>query len=617
MSIPQNITKVDLINGAEKIINEGIPSNAHSSTYDVFYKNALLPPKLVVSYANIYRNGSELERNTFEGGLNTACFKLLEDNGFKIFKKDNIYPILMMFIEQAKIGDLKTSKYPRRLKSLECKISFGQGNQAKIPWISLLKEPNTTSNGIYPVYLFYKELNKLILAYGISETNSPSSSWNIQNTKSISEYFDENNLGKPDRYGTSHIYKVYDIENLSSEEIIDDDLNKLIGFYLNNTIQFEKERSESMPFDKNSFINSLGEAGLLLNPKLVTRFISSLLTKPFVILSGLSGSGKTKLAQSFAQWICQDDSQFCIVPVGADWTNREPLLGYPNALKTDEYIKPDNGALKIIIDANNHPELPYFLILDEMNLSHVERYFADFLSVMESKGEISLFAEGTVNNGVPAKLPLPSNLFIVGTVNIDETTYMFSPKVLDRANAIEFRVTRNEIETFFANPKEINMNKLRTQGATMAQSFLKMAERIEFEEQNLKETHNTLVAFFEQLKKTGAEFGYRSASEIIRLINQLTVVDANLHSNEKLDIAIMQKLLPKLHGSRRKLCPVLITLGDFCIDKAKIENIEKEVFSVEDFDFESDGVLYPISLEKIARMYKGAIENGFASYAEA
>jgi len=252
-----------------------------------------------------------------------------------------------------------------------------------------------------------------------------------------------------------------------------------------------------------------------------------------------------------------------------------------------------------------------------MNLSHVERYFADFLSVMESKDEISLFAEGTVNNGVPAKLTLPSNLFIIGTVNIDETTYMFSPKVLDRANAIEFRVTKSEIENFFANQQDVDMDKLKTLGASMAQSFLELAGNKQFNNQDLSETHKTLVNFFEQLKKTGAEFGYRSATEIIRLINQLTVIDGALSPNEKLDIAIMQKLLPKLHGSRRKLCPVLLTLGSFCIDKSKIENIEKDVLGAEDFDFDSDGILFPISLEKITRMYKGAIENGFASYAEA
>ncbi len=480
---------------------------------------------------------------------------------------------LFKFLEQSKTDNLKTKHYIKSYNGTTVKVSFGQGSPARVPWISFLKEPNKTSDGIYPVYLFYKELNKLVLAHGISETNKPSEHWKIKNPTTISEYFEENNLGKPDRYGASYIYKVYDIKSLPNERVINDELNFLIKLYLENTSKTIFQLEESLPFDIRLFNKNLEDSGLIFHDKLITRFIASLLTKPFVILSGLSGSGKTKLAQAFTQWICQDDSQYCIVPVGADWTNREPLLGYPNALQTNEYIKPDNGALDVIINANNHPEKPHFLILDEMNLSHVERYFADFLSVMESKGEISLFSEGAVDNGVPAKLALPSNLFIIGTVNIDETTYMFSPKVLDRANAIEFRITKDEMLYFFANRKNVDMSRLKTKGASMAQDFLSLASNDEFKEQDLETVHKTLLNFFEQLKKTGAEFGYRSATEIIRLINQLTVIDPELSAEEKLDIAIVQKLLPKLHGSRRKLCPILITLGDFCIDKNKMENV--------------------------------------------
>ncbi|MFA8300941.1 MAG: McrB family protein [Hyphomicrobiales bacterium] len=367
----------------------------------------------------------------------------------------------------------------------------------------------------------------------------------------------------------------------------------------------------------SNLCEALTKSGLQFSKKTVTRFTASLLTKPFVILSGLSGSGKTKLAQSFVEWICEDSKQYCIVPVGADWTNREPLLGYPNALKPDEYIKPDNCVLDVMIRADKDSSRPYFLILDEMNLSHVERYFADFLSVMESKGKISLYAEGSIENGVPASVGLPPNLFIIGTVNIDETTYMFSPKVLDRANVIEFRIDKEEMKNFFTNHKEIDLEQLQGQGASMAQSFLELAERKEFEGKDLKEVYETLLKFFEELKKVGAEFGYRSATEIIRLIHQLGVVNPKLNKDEKLDIAIMQKLLPKLHGSRRKLCPVLITLGRLCVDDSKIKDIEKEIFSLESLDIAFEGVKYPLSLEKIMRMYKGAMENGFASYAEA
>lgn len=370
-------------------------------------------------------------------------------------------------------------------------------------------------------------------------------------------------------------------------------------------------------FNSKYFKQNLKNAGLLFQDILITRFISSLITKPFVILSGLSGSGKTKLAQAFVQWICQDDSQYCIVPVGADWTNREPLLGYPNALKPEEYVKPDSGVLDLIIQANQSQnlDLPHFLILDEMNLSHVERYFADFLSVMESKEEIPLYAEGTVQNGVPARLKVPSNLFIIGTVNIDETTNMFSPKVLDRANTIEFRVTKDEMKNFLGNIRDINMNALTGKGAGMAKSFLEMAGNKEFATTDIAEINAALIQFFGELKKTGAEFGYRTATEILRLIQQLTVLDNSLTTNQKIDIAIVQKLLPKLHGSRRKLCPVLETLGSFCITGDV--KIIKDVFEKTNFDFNGTEVLYPLSLEKIARMYRGAIDNGFASFAEA
>lgn len=375
------------------------------------------------------------------------------------------------------------------------------------------------------------------------------------------------------------------------------------------------ENVPNVTFVIENFLTELEFSGLSYSNKLITRFTASLLTKPFVILTGLSGSGKTKLAQAFVQWICQDESRYRIIPVGADWTNREPLLGYPNALKPEEYVKPDSGLLDLIIQASNQPDLPHFLILDEMNLSHVERYFADFLSVMESKEEIPLYAEGTVQNGVPAKLKVPSNLFIIGTVNIDETTNMFSPKVLDRANTIEFRVTQDEMKNFLSNIKDINMDALTRKGAGMANSFLEMAASREFATADIAEINAVLVQFFGELKKTGAEFGYRSATEILRLIHQLTILDNKLTTNQKIDIAIMQKLLPKLHGSRRKLCPVLETLGSFCIT-GDIKII-KDVFDKADFEYNAANVLYPLSLEKIARMYRGAIDNGFASFAEA
>ncbi|WP_304518135.1 McrB family protein [Cecembia rubra] len=306
-----------------------------------------------------------------------------------------------------------------------------------------------------------------------------------------------------------------------------------------------------------------------------------------------------------------------LIPVGADWTNREPLLGYPNALNPDEYIKPENGALDLLIEANENPDLPYFLILDEMNLSHVERYFADFLSAMESGEEIFLHSNSDSISDVPPKIRIPKNLFIIGTVNIDETTHMFSPKVLDRANTIEFRITPQEMSSFLDQVGEINMENLESKGAGMARSFLDMALDKSVPLEGMDGIKAELGKFFVELKKAGAEFGYRSATEILKLIDRLGKIDPDLSEDAKLDIAIIQKLLPKLHGSRRKLSPVLSTLANLCL-KESIRP-EKENASVEGkvFEMDADNIKYPISHEKLSRMHKAAIENGFASFAEA
>lgn len=488
------------------------------------------------------------------------------------------------------------------------------------------------------------------------------------------------------------------------------------------------QNQQVIEFDINHLIKSLDEAGLIYSKQILVRFVSSLCTKPFVILTGLSGSGKTQLALNFARWICGYNSpyfgilkkalssekiksnyqikclsektveiintsgssrkviplptqviyewydavksgllnkgsnpkevrhiigeksvyqkyihgfyndlskiaiamneveitevsscikQYEIVPVGADWTNREPLLGFPNALKSDKYEKPDNGILNLLINANENPDKPFFLILDEMNLSHVERYFSDFLSVMETGEPISLYNDSEIRSQVPAQVTVPTNLFIIGTVNVDETTYMFSPKVLDRANTIEFRVTVDEMNKFLNRDNKLNLSLLNSQGSSMAKSFLNIALNNSSKLKDSAKYNEILLSFFGQLRKTGAEFGYRSVSEIYRLLNQLSIIDNVLYDDEKIDIALMQKLLPKLHGSRRKICPILHALAKLCVTE-EIKNIEKEVLIQDSFDFlNTANVKYPLSLEKISRMYRNAIDNGYASYAEA
>ncbi|MDO6596401.1 DUF3578 domain-containing protein [Oceanihabitans sp. 2_MG-2023] len=618
----------------EKAVNHfrknGIPHGLSTSKfYDVEIDGTLFPPKPIMAIANYFATGKSID-NYFSGGKGTPCFAAFERLKIKILPKSNntdmpkAYEILNEFLKQAKTDNLKTKHYLKAYRNTKVKVSFGQGNTAKIPWVSFLKDPFTTSDGIYPVYLYYKNINKLILAYGRSETNKPIVEWNINNSLSISDFFKENNFEKPDRYGDSHVFKVYDVNNLPEERILNQDLDVIIEKYSNlgEKKNFRNNTFLTRNFEKEKFEEHCKNSGLNYKPDLITRYIASLATKPFVLLSGLSGSGKTKLAQAFAQWICESEEQYTLIPVGADWTNREPLLGYPNALKDNEYVKPDNDALDLLLRAKDDETKPYFLILDEMNLSHVERYFADFLSTMESKNSIPLHKIDNEVNKIPKTIKLPKNLFIVGTVNIDETTYMFSPKVLDRANTIEFRVSDTDISGFLKNPNDIDLDKLNGKGANMAINFVDIAKSKKEKDDNttyqLKDSQQGIINdLFKELQKSGAEFGYRTAFEISKLIYKLEEFGLS-NENDKLDIAIMQKMLPKLHGSRTKLTRTLKPLAKLCLVDVN-DKFDKEYFeNFGNIEFKKDvNIKYKLSFEKIMRMYKNAVENGFASYAEA
>lgn len=355
--------------------------------------------------------------------------------------------------------------------------------------------------------------------------------------------------------------------------------------------------------DINKVIDALKKSGLQYEDNLIVRFVISLLTKPFVILSGLAGSGKTQLAIAFAKAICKNfDEQACVVPVGADWTNREPLLGYPNALKGTEYETPESGVLQIMLKASEDKNNPYFLILDEMNLSYVERYFADFLSAMESHEPIPLWDKE--DEKIPKCVELPKNLFIIGTINVDETTYMFSPKVLDRANVIEFKISEKEMTSFLGTVPNVSLDVISGTVASMGVDFVSIAKSPI--ESGFEDSKDMLIKFFSQLKTVNAEFGYRSATEIGRFI-ALAKEQGHFVDNESIDAAIVQKLLPKLHGSRKKLVPVLTTLWDMCDAGIGIE-LADEV---------PEQTKYPLTADKLLRMYRGAIDNGFTSFAEA
>ncbi len=372
-----------------------------------------------------------------------------------------------------------------------------------------------------------------------------------------------------------------------------------------------KTTPKERPFDMRG-LEAFRNTGLVFSEELLCRYALCLLTKPFVVLSGLSGSGKTRLAITFAKWLSRDREQVKVIAVGADWNTREYLLGYPNALDSGKYIRPENGVLDFICRALENPDLPYFLILDEMNLSYAERYFADFLSAMESGEPIYLHPQTGEWSGckVPGSFHLPANLYITGTINVDETTYMFSPKILDRAQVIEFRINETEMEAFLTGYGQARPEQIYYHGADMGRAFVALS-KARYPEGN-PDFKAVFLSLFRHLKPAGAEFGYRTASEAFRFIALAGQLLPEWDKDRLTDMVIMQKLLPKLHGSRKKLEPILTALWELCLlpgnEKTGMEN-EPEVTG--------DRFRYPLSATKIRQMYLNAKDNGFTSYAEA
>ena len=205
--------------------------------------------------------------------------------------------------------------------------------------------------------------------------------------------------------------------------------------------------------------------------------------------------------------------------------------------------------------------------------SHLERYFADILSAIESDEKIHLHRDTVRSAGkddekvtIEQEIHLPKNLFIIGTVNIDETTHMFSPKVLDRANVIEFRMEETELASFLENPVKPDLNKLDGMGEEFARAFVDAAKNpAEVPEDAKLRFQCEMLLFFKVLQEHGAEFGYRVTHEAGRFLNFYKKLggesDVAKWFKEAFDCIIVQKFLPKLHGSESKLRGVPLSLA--------------------------------------------------------
>lgn len=357
------------------------------------------------------------------------------------------------------------------------------------------------------------------------------------------------------------------------------------------------------------------EAGLRFGPThdaFIRIAVVSLATKRLLLLTGLSGSGKTRLAIAVGEWFGADRVE--VVPVRPDWTGPDAIFGFENALST---AKDGRGAwsmtrsLEFILRASADPDHPYLLVLDEMNLAHVERYFADALSGIESRSPVVPHVQRVENEWrqvPPALLPMPENLFVVGTVNIDETTYMFSPKVLDRANTIEFRVVTDDLQI-----QSTPVSPIEPGTPLLLRRFLESARTTDDDDDwgGRSQLGEWLLDLHRLLSEHDREFGHRVFNEALRF-GSLLADAGDDNPLAALDVQVLQKVLPRIHGSIRQIAEPLEALATWCWHGPGAQSYD----TVDPLDPPSGIAELPLSFNKIRRMTKRLRTNHFVGFSE-
>lgn len=301
------------------------------------------------------------------------------------------------------------------------------------------------------------------------------------------------------------------------------------------------------------FVETARQKGLLYDTKDLINFHVSVKSSRLVILAGMSGSGKSGLVRLYAETLGLPKEQLAMIPVRPSWMDDSDLLGYLD-MKNMVYRPADTGLTELLVEAGKHPEKMYIVCFDEMNLARAEHYFAQFISALEREENpvIRLYnpsiAPRIYNSAAyPAEIPVGRNVIFTGTVNVDESTYHFSDKILDRANVItlhqgKFRDLMNLTRT------EAPANPEIPAGTFLG--FVKKAEGIGLSAAEL----DFLDALNEKLQVSGLQsgIGYRVARQLGRYLENIPA-GTGFTREDGLDCQTVQRIFTKLRGSAEQM----------------------------------------------------------------
>ncbi len=405
----------------------------------------------------------------------------------------------------------------------------------------------------------------------------------------------------------------------------------LSAFLAENTKLSELLQQSAMTEHVGRTVNKLDSTNISY-----IKYLTALRTKPFMLLAGISGTGKSRIVREMAKacWKEGDPEygknhpkNFCMVQVKPNWHDSSELIGYVSRLNGEKFVV--GPFLRFLAAAIKESEVPYFLCLDEMNLAPVEQYFAEYLSVIESR---KLNPDGTITTDpiieyentdaygslidqlfdTPEerkaykteeggkRLTIPQNLFVVGTVNMDETTFSFSRKVLDRAMTIEM----NEVDLHGGLEKGA-VNEIGYIGNCIIGDA---AEGCDIYEDN-RDLCDQVLAYLEQvnniLEGTPFKIAYRTRNEFLMYAVNRKKLDEKSQLWQTLDEMTSMKILSRIEGDEERTKKVLDGL------KALVEERIKALIPAAE---EGKPTTKSISATKIDEMLAKLKATGFTSY---
>ena len=531
--------------------------------------------------------------------------------------------------------------------------SVGKGLATKTPWVAILDSSITrsTREGVYIVFLFSSDYKQVYITLNqgttvpgqfgprLGKKEVSNNSQRIRNLLKINNKIlnVDGNAGIADeKYRLGAIYyTLWDVND-------DDKGKEVLDLYIYVYSRY-KQLTGVIKSSCKQIVN-FKEANLNIKRDYLN-YITAIKSKPFLLLAGISGTGKSRIVRELARACWEKGSteyedpkpkNFEMVQVKPNWHDSSELIGYVSRVSgSPVFVAGD--FLKFVAKAWENLEVPHFLCLDEMNLAPVEQYFAEYLSVVESRkadenGVITtdpilkkckeqwyfdLTAQLTSDDEVRARfnkdgIAIPQNLIVVGTVNMDETTFSFSRKVLDRAMTIEM----NEVDLYGGlDDRHEKIGKLEA-GNLIGTAV----EGVDVYREN-KEVCDTALNYLQavnlNLDGTPFKVAYRTRNEFLLYVVNNLPYNKDKEGNEisqqeviarALDEITSMKILSRIEGDSDKIGNLLDELG-------KTVSEQLNVISGKDYsEKKNDGEkVYSVSLAKLKEM-EGRLKSGYTSF---